>query len=139
KPVAAGGHVTLLLVDVNGDGRLDLVAAANGGVSVIVNDGFGRFEPAQTLLTNEGALDWSVTQVPGPPGELPTLWAAATVGSSLFPLRYVPADRQVEVLIPQSINTSYAITDLAVADLNNDGTHDLVVLDSNGGTSLHAL
>src|SRR5262249_25600046 len=97
------------------------------------------FEPAQTLLTDFGALEWSVTAVPGPPAELPTLWAAATLGSSLFPLRYVAADRQVEVLLPQSINTSYAITDLVTADLNGDGTHDLVVLDANGGWKLHAL
>src|SRR5262249_7899082 len=97
---------------------------------VILNDGFGRFEPAQTLLTDLGALDWSVTVVPAKPGALPTLYAAArTSNASLVPLHYDQAQKKVVALA--DLKTPYTTGDLVTANLNGDGNYDRIVLDVN--------
>jgi len=68
-PTAGNNSISVAAADLNGDGFLDLVSAdecqsntncANGGVSVLINNGDGTYKPAVSYPS--GGLDaWSVT------------------------------------------------------------------------------
>src|SRR5262249_7366517 len=102
---------SLEVVDLDGDGNLDLVAGGLGGVAVFLNQGFGLFNAAQTVLTGSGAVAWRLAVVPGGSGQLPTVYAAANSPSaSLIPLRYDATQGGVVAGTP--IATPYTVGDL---------------------------
>src|SRR5262249_16198376 len=127
-----GDFTSLEVVDLNGDGNLDLVAGGLGGVAVFLNSGFGLFDAAQQVLTDSGAVPWVLAAVPGP---TPTVYAAANgPRPALLPLRY--AATQGGVVAGTPIPTPYAADDLASGDFDGDGQVDLAVRDTASGRVL---
>lgn len=117
---AIGGFVanTLAVGDLNGDGKLDIVAGSNTGVSVLLGNGDGTFQPAKTF-------DPSVV----PPGSS----SAATQGIDSIALGDVNHDGRLDVVAAASItisnpgpvygDTTYDYVDVLVG--HGDGTLSL--------------
>jgi hypothetical protein len=112
--------------DFNGDGRLDL-AVANGGntVSVLLGNGDGTFQP----------------QVTYPVGSSPGAMVVGDfTGDGHLDLAVTNGDNTVSVLLDNGDGTFTDPTRLAitpdatplVADVNGDGTDDVLVVDGHG-------
>ena len=138
----AGSPQGLVLADLNGDGRNDLVTAIspypiNAGVVVLWNQGGGTFGGTTILtvgtfpsglvagdLNHDGRIDLAVinndSEVSGGNGNLDVL---LNQGNNFFgpPVSYPAGD---------------FLTAVAEADLNGDGQPDLAVLDSSSEVSV---
>ena len=105
--------------DLNGDGKADLATANNGSVSVLLNEGDGRFEPKRSYVTGEGSGSIVVGDLNG--DGKPDLAASREHGI-------------VFVLLNRGDGTFQAKRDyavggwveaVAIGDLNGDGALDL--------------
>lgn len=120
------------LIDMNGDGILDLVVADDGtqSVGVLLGDGKGEF--GYPIYSAAGANLVSIATLDLNGDGLPDLVGVSDYGSNT-----------VTTLLNNghngfTIGVSYAVglqpSSVAVADLNGDGLPDLVVANSTGST-----
>jgi hypothetical protein len=139
-----GTHPDAVAVaDLNGDGKLDLIVAnygdlntpVPGSVSVLLGNGDGTFQPAQTFPVGFGATSVAVADVDG--DGIPDL-VVANFGN---PNTHDPGS--VSVLLgngngtfrpPVNYATGPGPASVAVADVNGDGIPDLVVANQYGNT-----
>ena len=132
---SSGGHTveTVSIVDVNGDGKPDLVVANESGVSVLLGNGDGTFQPAVTYSTgaafttsaavadvnNDGYPDIVAVSA-----SVPTVSVFLGNGDGTFQPAMIDL-WATGGFIPQSV---------AIADVNQDGKPDVVVANWYSGT-----
>jgi hypothetical protein len=127
--------------DVNGDGKLDLIAGGGGGtIGILLGNGSGGFsapkvypageQPGQIAFgdfNQDGKVDFAI--VAGSPGF--SILLGDGQGGVLGPVNLV--DLSVGSPIPQQANPS----SLTVGDFNGDGKQDIAVVRNDGQLSVH--
>lgn len=133
---AASGKPDFSAVDMNGDGKLDLVVGGKGGVSILYGTGLGGFQEARTYLTTELAgQDVAVGAASGGAGNSGILFAAARGGSTIYALAWDQATATLAVS-PATITAPATVQELGTGDVDADGSFDLVVYD---GANIYVL
>lgn len=127
---SSGGSnaVSLVVADVNGDGRADvLVANQFGGVGVLLGNGNGTFQPAVSYASGKGTCSSvAVADVNGD-GRLDlvvTTWNTGSVGVLLG-----NGDGTFQPVVAYPASGPQAAV---IADVNGDGKLDVVVADGSG-------
>jgi hypothetical protein len=122
------------LVDVNGDGKLDIVTGnADGSISVLLNKGNGTFNPG-TLIT-------SMTSISALPNYLTfadfngdgKMDIAVSTNSSVTAVYVLPGNGNGTFGTPIQTSLPYYPITLAAADFNKDGKADLLVTTTANG------
>src|SRR5437867_2599275 len=121
-------HSSVALGDVNGDGRLDLAVANNGdpyrdqgSVSVLLGNGDGTFQPAQSFAVGRGPVSVAAGEVNGD-GRLDLALAS---GSNTVSVLLGNGDGTFQVA--PTFVAGAEPTSVAVGDFNGDGKTDLAV------------
>lgn len=137
----------IVIVDLNGDRRLDLVAGSscwacgNSGVGVFMGDGDGTFQPAEIYasagyatvsvavadLNGDGKPDIAVTNLCANGGDCSDSSLGVLLGNGDGTFRGAPVYQVVGLEFPNSA---------AVADVNGDGKLDMVFADLYGPTGM---
>ena len=124
---AAPGSSAVASGDMNGDGRVDIIAA-NGatpgshGVSILLSNGDGTFQPGVNFVTNTDPTSLVVGDFNGD-GKLDV--AAATKAANSISILLGNGDGTLQQATTIVLSSSPLV--LATSDLNNDGKADLVV------------
>lgn len=148
RAVTADGRAEL--IDVDGDGRLDLLALLRGpqgvlGLNIFYNDGAGGFVVPGTLVTlpdpekkdDANVLGFAMVKTAsaaastGPRGR-PARSLAILTSRRLF-VAPLPASRAPFVVLPETLVKVSNLgngTDVAAGDFDGDGVEDLAVADS---------
>ena len=126
-PGAQSSGVTT--ADVNGDGKVDIVASvfSPGSVSVLLNDGTGGFGPATGYATTQDPVSGATTADVNGDGRADIITANGSGSVSVLLNNgtggFGPASSYAAGSGPFSVVT---------ADLNGDGAPDIVVADNQG-------
>jgi tetratricopeptide (TPR) repeat protein len=129
---AEDGPARLLLADIDGDGRLDLVETAAHGLRLFRNDG-GRMRDVTSEEGLAGACDGAA--VGATAGDYdndgrPDLLVLCQSGMRLF--RQASAGRFTNASATPGFATAFRGAAAALVDLDHDGDLDVVVADSGG-------
>ncbi|HVY48488.1 MAG TPA: FG-GAP-like repeat-containing protein, partial [Minicystis sp.] len=124
--VAVGGATRMIVADVDGDGRSDVVVFADANAQLFLGAHDGTFGPAMALQTvdvpatgvagdwdGDGALDFAFVTSPG------SIVAVRGHGDGSF---HLTSKMDVPALVHADAAT------IAAGDMNNDGIPDLVVM-----------
>jgi hypothetical protein len=132
-----GARVLVAAGDVNGDGRQDVIYVQSSGFAnatavVVAGNGDGTFQPASTASVLSGAVFGIAVSDFTYDGQLDLVTVSYNVSAGA-PLQvwrgqpsgvFVPLGTQD---LSGSFGTSPAVTNLPMADLNQDGSVDLIV------------
>ena len=122
------------LVDVNGDGKLDIVTANNdSSISVLLNQGNGTYK-TEPLITSLAAIEgYGVYLAFGDfNGDGKMDIAATLVNAGNGTVYVLPGNGNGTFGAPISTATPYIAVGLAAADFKNNGKTDLVVTSGQG-------
>ncbi|HWZ81502.1 MAG TPA: FG-GAP-like repeat-containing protein [Terriglobales bacterium] len=122
------------LVDVNGDGKLDIVTGnADGTISVLLNKGNGTYN-AGTLITSMASIsplpDYLTFADFNGDGEMDI---AVSTNNSLTAVYVLPGNGNGTFGTPIQTATPYYPISLVAADFNKDGKADLLVTTTANG------
>jgi hypothetical protein len=141
-PAGGSGSEAVAVADVNGDGKLDLlfanqavscVGCAGGGISVVLGNGDGTFQPPVSYQTSSyPAYSLAVADLngDGKPDIVATSSCTAgtnCVSSAVVLLGNGDGTFKSGVSYPSGGQTAYSVV---VADVNADGKPDLIVANS---------
>jgi hypothetical protein len=131
---ATGGIATLVLADLNGDGKTDIIlfnanagTARTGAVTALFGNGDGTFQPAIVILNNTGTYGWqgialadlnSDGKLDLIVGEYSPAYASVLLGNG---------DGTFQPPVNYAINGGTYLASMAVADVNGDGKLDILV------------
>jgi len=131
SPTVGSGPNSIVAVDVNGDGKADLVCAnlSSASLSVLTNDGRGGFVLASSPMVGNNPSSVIAADVNGDGapdlicanGQDDTLSVLTNNGSGGFALACL-------------LNVGSGPNSVTAADLNGDGKLDLVCADNSGNT-----
>lgn len=125
---AAPGASAVASGDMNGDGRIDIITAnsttpGSHGVSILLSNGDGTFQPASNFVTNTDPTDLVIADFNGD-GKLDVATANRSAGTLSILLGNGDGTLQQATLIPLSSQPA----SLRIADFNGDGKADLAVV-----------
>jgi len=125
---------SLVAVDLNNDGKLDLVTANNGDntVTVLLGDGSGRFASAATFAAGIGPAQ--VLSADFNRDGKPDL---AVLTSSSKTLTILLGDGSGGFTAAPATSLGSFPTSMALADFNLDGTPDLAIANQSGVVSIY--
>lgn len=133
----AGGANSIVVADLNGDGKPDLVIATgcssfgcNGGVGVLFGNGDGTFQAAQTLGTGFSymfAVAVADVNGDGKPDIIATNGGGYCDPACIDYVVVLLGNGDGTFEAPVSFPSVYNTSALAVADVNGDGKPDLLV------------
>jgi hypothetical protein len=117
---------------VNGDGQLDLIvpSGSSSGVSILLGNGNGTFQPQQTFATSVADYGLAVADVNGD-GKL-DLVLGSNAGSAITLLL---GTGNGSFQPPQTFATGASPVSVAFADFNGDGRVDLASANNGSSTS----
>ena len=121
-------------VDLNGDGKPDIIAAdgADGTASVLLNDGQGGFSSSTSYATGAGTYTGYFITVADVTGDgKPDL---ITSNGGFGTVSVLPGDGRGGFGAPTSYAAGPSTGPVTAADLNGDGKPDLVVVNQSGNT-----
>ena len=118
----------LKLADVNGDGKMDVVAIADSKVVTYLNDGKGAFHQSAPGLWVVGAFEFALADLNGD-GRLDVVVTYSSQSQVTIGLGGADGGFQDGGTVPLA---SYSLS-VAVHDLDGDGVPDLAVAGSGGG------
>jgi len=126
---------SVVAVDINGDGQLDLVSANTGGntLTVLTNNGGGGFESNATITVGRGPISVVTADVNG--DGFPDLICANNGSNTLTVVtnnRHGGFGFSATLLLPTNAGPYY----VTAADINGDGFPDLIASDTLSDTNL---
>ncbi len=138
-PIEAGRkpYRNLVLRDVDGDGRCDIVAPnmVERGVTILHGDGHGHFTGAENPPTSAGPSPFAVAVADLNGDGKPDLAVANYSGQIVDPsgdgLTFLLGDGRGHFRLGVRIATGRAPGDVAVGDVNGDGIADAVTADAD--------
>jgi VCBS repeat protein len=92
--VSGGSSCPVVVADLNGDGKLDLISGGGSGVTVLLGDGTGHFPtsntyPGPSRPTAAGAdAKTLVKLIQSAAGEKPQMWGPSIIGFGSYHYRY---------------------------------------------------
>ncbi len=125
-----------MAVDINGDGKPDVICADQGNSSLFVatNDGHGNFVFSTNLLLPSNSTPYYVTAADVNGDGKPDLIGSDTILSSIANLTIFTNDGKGGFSLFTNLPGGSAPNQVVVADLNGDGAPDLVCADYGSGT-----
>jgi Ca2+-binding RTX toxin-like protein len=129
------------LADVNGDGKLDILTAnsLDKTISVLLNNGGNTFKPAANFFIGPRTIDspqaFALADMTGD-GKLDLVVADTGLSDvSGYTISVLPGNGDGTFGAPVMFDTGYSPTDVAVADLNGDGSPpDVLATNFNDGS-----
>jgi hypothetical protein len=116
---------SVVLADVNRDGKTDLVLPGVGAVAVLLGNGDGSFTSAPVLASGTGQTAVAVADLDG--DAKPDLVVANTQGSGGLSVRLGNGDGSFGAATAVAGGAAAPQIDLGLGDLDGDGKADLVV------------
>ena len=114
--------------DLNGDGKRDLVLSSLAGVNVYPGNGNFTFNAPIELVTNGSARDGIVADL-NKDGRLDVVTANAETGTiSIF------LNKGGNLFSPSDLHSAHNTNDVTVADVDHDGSPDLLIAAGNPET-----
>ncbi len=125
---AVAGDIGMQAGDFNGDGILDLATAGGGGVSVLLSNGDGTFQPARNTSTAESPSGQNALAVGdfNQDGKLDLATSANGPGDIGFNVLLGRGDGTFVNAPPSGVSLGWT-SSIVTGDMNGDGTLDLVV------------
>ena len=134
--VVEGSNTTsdsVFLSDINGDGRIDIVASGSGGnARILLGNGDGTFGATATLTGNGGSFQGIVLSDINNDGFLDVV--SSSFSNDRFHILKGNGDGSFNMA--NSYSTGGTIFSLTTGDVNNDGSIDLIVANSNSTMQL---
>jgi RHS repeat-associated protein len=133
---ASAGPVTLVPVDVNSDGHLDVIVSFNNGMAVLVNNGDGTFGSPQYFDTQDQSIGFVVAGDFNGDGKLDVAGVGEPSGWPTLFVWLGNGDGSLAAPIKTTLAIDGFFNSLTIGDANGDGNLDLVIGSKVSGSSL---
>jgi hypothetical protein len=136
RPALHGFADDVLLVDVNGDGKLDALAI-DGGLDVLLGNGDGTFQPAQQTAVPAGRpLAFAIADIDGD-GDLDAVAALSTATAGAPSIQLLLGDGHGHFALG-AVLPGTSPTSVSLGDLDGNGSLDIVTVTSGdtGGVAI---